>query len=54
MSEPDPTYTATYPDAQLITENGTMPEWFKLYLLQRRRALITELKAIEKALGIKP
>ena len=54
MTESNPGYTTgTYPDANLMPENGTMPEYLKRYFIQRRRALKTELKAIEKLLGIK-
>ena len=56
MTEPEPEYpttSATWPDAKLVPQNGMMPEYFKRYLMQRRRALITEKKAIEKMLGLK-
>ena len=53
MSEPDPTYTATMPGTKVLPPRATMPEWLRLYFMQRRRALNTEMVAIEKMLGIK-
>ncbi len=54
MTEPDPTYTATIPaDFSVKPVRPKLPEWFRLYLIQRRRALKTEMVSIEELLGIR-
>ena len=53
MSEPDPTYTATMPGTKVMPPRPKVPEWMRLYLIQRLRALQTEKVAIEKMLGIR-
>jgi hypothetical protein len=53
MTEPDPTYTATLSGAVVKPEPPRLPAWARAYLMERRRALLTELRAIEAELGIK-
>jgi hypothetical protein len=53
MTEPDPAYTATLPGAVVKPEPPRLPAWARAYLMERRRALLTELRAIEAELGIK-
>ncbi len=46
-----PPFTATYPDAELTNGRPEMPEWFRAYIVQRRRALKTELHEIDQLLA---
>ena len=53
MNKPDPTYAATIPGAPLpIPEPPTLPAWAQAYFMQRRRALLTELREINVMLGM--
>jgi hypothetical protein len=45
-----PPFTATYPDVELTNGRPLMPEWFHAYMVQRRRALQTEMHEIDKML----
>ena len=53
MTEPDPHYTnATYPDVEMKLERARLPAHVEQYYQIKRRALIMEVKAIERLLGI--
>ncbi len=52
MTEPEPAYHATIPGAVVKPAPPWMPEWMRTYLMERRRALLTELRWIEAELGI--
>jgi hypothetical protein len=51
MSEPDPTYTATYKDVTIKPERDKPPEHLRLYLDHRRRVVIMELRELDRQLG---
>ncbi len=52
MTEPDPAYHATIPGAVVKPEPARIPAWARTYLMERRRALLTEIRWIEAELGI--
>ena len=52
MSEPDPTYTPTIEGARLWYEDKPdIPDYLRAWAEQRRRAVITELRALDTLLG---